>query len=191
MGNEIPKWFYNQSKGSSIRVELPPNWLSDKLIGFFVCAAVDVFNLESGCFKLLCRPHYEGKFCRLLSWDFYCDAGCTAYYEVHQILNGNLNNDDKSPRHSQQKGYSTNEDIVAASFQFWCVDENNTPLRYARVTKCGVRLIYAEDISLNIGRKIWKSEPPNEEEVIHNGFEPSGSRTVDSATDQHNESSGT
>ncbi|XP_024164932.1 disease resistance protein RUN1 isoform X3 [Rosa chinensis] len=37
-GNEIPEWYNHQSVGSSITVELHPGWFTNKWMGFTVCA---------------------------------------------------------------------------------------------------------------------------------------------------------
>nr|XP_043627447.1 disease resistance protein RPV1-like [Erigeron canadensis]XP_043627448.1 disease resistance protein RPV1-like [Erigeron canadensis] len=39
----IPRWFTNKSKGSHIKIELPPNWCFSKFKGFGICA---VFELK-------------------------------------------------------------------------------------------------------------------------------------------------
>ncbi|KAM5570092.1 hypothetical protein ABKV19_017219 [Rosa sericea] len=37
-GSDIPDWFNHQSRGSSVTVQLPPNWLADNFLGFAICA---------------------------------------------------------------------------------------------------------------------------------------------------------
>ncbi|KAK4840996.1 hypothetical protein QYF36_023403 [Acer negundo] len=36
-GNEIPEWISDQNEGSSLIIDLPPNWYSNKFFGFITC----------------------------------------------------------------------------------------------------------------------------------------------------------
>nr|XP_043615780.1 disease resistance protein RPP2B-like [Erigeron canadensis] len=45
-GNIIPRWFTNKSKGTNLKVELPPNWCYSKFKGYAFCV---VFTLKESC----------------------------------------------------------------------------------------------------------------------------------------------
>ncbi|KAK0588210.1 hypothetical protein LWI29_035998 [Acer saccharum] len=56
-GSEIPEWFINQNQGSSIKIDLPPHWYSNKFVGFVVCIVascessnhIDLSSVKCNC----------------------------------------------------------------------------------------------------------------------------------------------
>lgn len=81
-GSEIPDWFDYQCKGFSLTVQLPPNWLDDKFLGFAICAVSDfkgAYNdaseLSAQCYCTLKGNHGEDSFdFTLLDWGFTRDT---------------------------------------------------------------------------------------------------------------------
>lgn len=57
-GSEIPSWFSHQSLGSSVSVQLPRNWHDNKWMGYALCA---VFHVFGGGWELDCLLKVNGK----------------------------------------------------------------------------------------------------------------------------------
>ncbi|PRQ59649.1 hypothetical protein RchiOBHm_Chr1g0372511 [Rosa chinensis] len=80
-GSEIPDWFNYQCRGSSLTVQLPPNWFDDKFLGFAICAVSDfkgsqnyASDLSALCHCGLKGNHGESSFSfTLLDWGFTTD----------------------------------------------------------------------------------------------------------------------
>nr|XP_011469998.1 PREDICTED: TMV resistance protein N-like isoform X2 [Fragaria vesca subsp. vesca] len=80
-GSEVPDWFNNQCRGSSVTVKLPPNWFDNEFLGFAICAVSDfkgphndASDLSALCHCSLKGNHglYEFSF-TLLDWGFSTD----------------------------------------------------------------------------------------------------------------------
>ncbi|KAM5556894.1 TMV resistance protein N [Rosa sericea] len=80
-GSEIPDWFNYQCKGFSLTVQLPPNWLDSKFLGFAICAVSDFKGSQNDASDLiaLCHCGLKGNHGRyrfsftLLDWGFTTD----------------------------------------------------------------------------------------------------------------------
>nr|XP_011468890.1 PREDICTED: protein SUPPRESSOR OF npr1-1, CONSTITUTIVE 1-like [Fragaria vesca subsp. vesca] len=78
-GREIPNWFNHQCSGSSITVQLPPNWLCNQFFGFAICAKfkgadIHTSHLSARSFCTLSGNHGKIAFnFDLLRWRFKID----------------------------------------------------------------------------------------------------------------------
>ncbi|TXG49077.1 hypothetical protein EZV62_024952 [Acer yangbiense] len=146
-GSEVPEGFSFRSLGSLITVKLPPGWLNDNFVGFGLCAVVAFRGHEdNGVFLDI---HFE---CKLKSEDG----------EWH-VSHSTLGDWDISRSRGQRYKIGSNhvymgfdsavypDDIDElcyneVCFQFCLEGPFGKPIECCKVKKCGVRLMYAQDI---------------------------------------------
>ncbi|TXG59571.1 hypothetical protein EZV62_014144 [Acer yangbiense] len=148
-GSEVPKGFSFRSLGSFITVKLPPCWLNDNFVGFGLCAVVEFRDHEdNGAFLDI---NFE---CKMKSEDGQLDVS----YRTFSHFN---------TRRSRRQCYKIGSDHVymgfasntiylddiddelcydEAFFQFYLEGPLGKPIECCKVKKCGVRLMYAQDI---------------------------------------------
>ncbi|TXG59572.1 hypothetical protein EZV62_014145 [Acer yangbiense] len=147
-GSEVPKGFSFRSLGSFITVKLPPCWLNDNFVGFGLCAVVALRDHEdNGAFLDI---NFE---CKLKSEDGQWEVS----YGTFSV---------SRTSRSRRKCYKIGSDHVymgfdsttiylddidelcydEAFFQFYLEGPLGKPIECCKVKKCGVRLMYAEDI---------------------------------------------
>ncbi|XP_062018724.1 disease resistance protein RUN1-like isoform X1 [Rosa rugosa] len=143
-GNEIPEWYNHQSVGSSITVELHPGWFTNKWMGFAGCA---VFGL----IKPL-PPGVEWTICCLLtangeSWG-QCGLGKWGEPMLDHIWLFFMHRDTEAStfKHEWQDIYYQLE----FAFKFTTADMKK--VEAPQVKKCGVRMIYEEDVE-----ELWQT----------------------------------
>ncbi|PRQ25782.1 putative leucine-rich repeat domain, L domain-containing protein [Rosa chinensis] len=140
-GNEIPKWFGYQTKGSSIKIKLPPNWFDTNFLGFTLSvAAFDRHNdfplylhFGFGCksyFKTNNGETIEFNCC-LDNWNFveHRAGSANAHYVVMWYLTPLKGDGAKWP--------SSFYNVTEAFFEFYPLDWSKRPT----VKKCGIGLL--------------------------------------------------
>ncbi|KAL6124438.1 hypothetical protein ACLB2K_076950 [Fragaria x ananassa] len=58
-GSDIPDWFNHQDRGSSVTVQLPPDWSSDKFQGFAICAISNLRGAREALESALCCATFK------------------------------------------------------------------------------------------------------------------------------------
>lgn len=151
-GNEIPHWFSDQNEGSSVTIELPPQWCSMKFVGFALCVVVSFEDYRGNrCFGFECTCCFEANDGDCNGRDFYlygfgveckprllCSDHVFLLYS-HQLYAMVVQNDDGDHR------FSTYQSCHKASFEFYSRDDNGWPLPNCKVKKCGVCLLFSEE----------------------------------------------
>ncbi|KAK2657298.1 hypothetical protein Ddye_010350 [Dipteronia dyeriana] len=147
-GSEVPKGFSFRSLGSFITIKLPPGWLNDNFVGFGLCAVVAFRDHEdTGAFLDI---NFD---CKLKSKDGQWDVSHGTFSDSHTSR-------------SRRKCYKIGSDHVymgfdsttiyfddvdelcydEVCFQFYLEGPLGNPVECCKVKKCGVRLMYAQDI---------------------------------------------
>ncbi|KAL5818219.1 hypothetical protein ACOSQ3_022116 [Xanthoceras sorbifolium] len=162
-GSEIPEWIEDQDEGSSIAIDLPPNWYSNKFFGFALCivaAFEDSNDCEEFCIEWICNfidnnGEWHEVLCHLDMVTielpvsrgdiFGCPKSKHVFFVApnHKMSMMSIRSDDKGDDSFSIEKYSSCE---KAFFQFSLVDTDLCPLPNFKVTNCGVRLLYAEDV---------------------------------------------
>ncbi|TXG59573.1 hypothetical protein EZV62_014146 [Acer yangbiense] len=148
-GSEVPKWFSFQSLGSFITIKLPPGWLNDNFVGFGLCSVVAFRDHEdNGAFLDI---NFE---CKLISEDGQWDVSHDTFYDGHWNTNRSLKKCYKIGSDHVYMGFDSTtiylDDIDELydeiCFQFYLEGPLAKPIECCKVKKCGVRLMYAQDI---------------------------------------------
>ncbi|KAM5558578.1 disease resistance protein RML1A-like [Rosa sericea] len=151
-GNKIPKWLRYQSEGCSINIKLPPHWHREGFMGYALCIVVAFNNYtppDIGNSIFSCETHHKTNNCQEVRWE-----GC------HISLRGiNINSDHVfvwyfHPEYVVLESAINREDWVKASeasFDFMLYQSNYPEkipfdLSTVRVKRCGVSLLYAQDL---------------------------------------------
>ncbi|KAL5753549.1 hypothetical protein ACOSP7_021769 [Xanthoceras sorbifolium] len=169
-GNAIPEWIEDQDEGSSITIDLPPNWYSNKFFGFALCIVAafedsndcEEFFVEWICnfidnhdewHEVLCHVDLvtiersvprSAIFGRPKSKHVFFVAPNHELYEMSIRSDDDDNDDnDKGDGSFSIEKYSSCKE---ACFKFSVLDTDMCPLPNCKVTNCGVRLLYAEDV---------------------------------------------
>ena len=124
-GSSIPEWFTDQSVGCSVTVELPPHWYTTRLIGLAVCA---VFHPNIS----------KGKF------------GRSAYFSMNESVGFSIDNT-ASMHFSKAEhiwfGYRPlYGQVFSRSIDHLEVSFSESIRAGEVVKKCGVRLIFEQDL---------------------------------------------
>ncbi|KAL5554527.1 hypothetical protein UlMin_041928, partial [Ulmus minor] len=126
---EIPRWFNNQSEGSSITIELPTNWYNpETFLGFLVSVIVvseDVCQIPS---SVDCTLHLRTDTDRFRVNDDD-DYG--------YIVKSGLDHIVMWYNHFDHSKANVKGECTMASVEFKC--------RYSKVKRCGVRMLYLRD----------------------------------------------
>ncbi|XP_040363545.1 TMV resistance protein N isoform X2 [Rosa chinensis] len=142
-GNEIPEWYYHQSVGSLITVELHPGWFNNKWKGFAWCV---IFRLSKPFspwveFKLQCSLTANGEY---LGGSFVNFEGKWAQPVLDHIWFFYVHRDDGIGyffKHEWQDIYYQLE----FSFKL-TMKEFGKKVAIPQMNKCGVRMAYEEDV---------------------------------------------
>ncbi|CAI0555932.1 unnamed protein product [Linum tenue] len=152
---EIPRWFRYQTNGSSITINLPPDWLNSEFLGFALSAVITtkdrkIFGAtDVGCQCSLItangRDSHDILCCRLgfstihSKRDFTCADHVVIRYDFsmcHRLLRGR--------DHHQKQNKNDSRVYRTAKFKFY---PEQTDSRYFSawfpVQKCGVHFLYA------------------------------------------------
>ncbi|KAM5586669.1 hypothetical protein ABKV19_005543 [Rosa sericea] len=173
-GNEIPKWMRYQSEGCSINIKLPPHSFRQGFLGYALCIVLAFNNYtlpdES---KFCCETHHKTNNGHEEDWYETLDI----WLPDDIILNSDhvfLRN--FCPDFVQSESTINREDWVKASevsFDFMLYqysyqnrsrEKNPLDLSTVRVERCGVSLLYDEDVVME-PKQVVEEEEEEEEEV--------------------------
>ncbi|KAM5563403.1 TMV resistance protein N [Rosa sericea] len=140
-GNDIPKWFSNQTEGSSINIKLPPDWFDTNFLGFTL--SVVAFDRHNDFplylhFGFGCKSYFKTNNgetiefnCCLDNWNFveYRAGSANAHYVVMWYLTPLKGDGAKWP--------SSFYNVTEAFFEFYPLDWSKRPT----VKKCGIGLL--------------------------------------------------
>ncbi|XP_065868345.1 TMV resistance protein N-like [Euphorbia lathyris] len=138
-GNRIPSWFIHENKGSSIRIDVSPNWYDTTFMGFAVCAVLNHHPRPN----MMKRP--EG-----LPF-ITCSMKCSFAVNEGQLCNLARNSTQVGsdhlwimymPSHSfHRTNFENVQNHITFSFStHWSSSWN------VQVKKCAARLVYAQDV---------------------------------------------
>ncbi|PRQ59647.1 putative transcription factor WRKY family [Rosa chinensis] len=159
-GSEIPDWFNYQCRGSSLTVQLPPNWFDNKFLGFAICAVSDfkVSHNDASDLSALCHCGLKGNHGQysfsftLLDWGFTTERilesdhmflAYVPWSEYRFIVEGKLVNE----RYFTEATFEIVVENRADSHVFGTVKNHHC------ITSCGVRFFHSscmEEQNLNI-----------------------------------------
>ncbi|XP_068319630.1 disease resistance protein RUN1-like [Pyrus communis] len=144
-GNEIPNWFCHQNEGSSITIKLPRNWYCTDFLGFALSVVLPHCSFQ-GDLMLACSCNFKTnsgeshETIHPIHYPFNEKEGMFAYTEFGHIFvwysafalgeGANLNRSNSFYQH-----------VTGACFEF-----NTVGFRQSEVKKCGISLLYAEDV---------------------------------------------
>ncbi|KAK1571665.1 hypothetical protein Q3G72_020998 [Acer saccharum] len=135
-GSEIPEWIEEQDEGSSvIMIDLPPN------CEFFVEWICEFIDEDEESHEVLCHvdnvtvghPNSDHVFL------------VTSNRDLFDVQGGGGDDDDNGEGSSSIKNFSFSS-CKEAYFRFSLLDTELCPLLNCEVTKCGVHLLYSEDV---------------------------------------------
>ena len=143
-GSEIPEWFSYQSMGSSVTLELPPDWFNNNFVGFALCAIVPDHHGITRGFNVRCilKTKDDVAVCSLYVWNH---LGVNPSIESDHVLLGydfSLSSD--------SLGGSNNEFCI----QFYIQHYEGPGIEGFDVKKCGAHLIYAQDPSKRLRSEV-------------------------------------
>ncbi|KAM5546380.1 hypothetical protein ABKV19_002518 [Rosa sericea] len=172
-GNEIPKWMRYQSEGCSINIKLPPHWFRQGFLGYALCIVVAFNNYTppdiDNYSHLSCETHHKTNNSHEVYWEalginhhkilINSDHVFVWYFCPKFVrLESAINREDFPPK----KKKINREDWVKtseASFDFK-LDQQFIKSRRernlfdpstVRVKRCGVSLLYAQEIEKLLG----------------------------------------
>ncbi|XP_048420943.1 disease resistance-like protein DSC1 [Pyrus x bretschneideri] len=156
-GNEIPNWFCHQNEGSSITIKLPRNWYCTDFLGFALSVVLPPtvfhkrvwltcscnFKTNSGESHKTIYPSY---------YPFNEDGGKQLHFSNILVWYGAFALGEGATLNSSNSFY---ELVTGAYFKFNAVD-----LRRFKVKRCGISLLYAEDVETikSGGNTGWSSQ---------------------------------
>ncbi|XP_021816093.1 TMV resistance protein N-like isoform X2 [Prunus avium] len=157
-GYEIPNWFSHQSEGSSIKIELRPDWFSTDFLGFALSLVIALntedakWEMEFGCrynFKTSNGESHE------INHSLYnpCSHGSTLedshevlvwWYDIFEVEGG------------ARRPPAFYKLVTEASFEFYDIQEFNSEEDEVfeefcsdyKVEKCGICPLYAQDVEI-------------------------------------------
>ncbi|KAL5739651.1 hypothetical protein ACOSQ2_028831 [Xanthoceras sorbifolium] len=141
-GSDIPKWFNVQSNGSIITIEPQPGWFDNNFVGFALCAVVAFQEYEDDGSRLT-----VGCECKYKSQD---GNWLVAHGSLCVRFDGYIRSDHVFmgfdfrvyPNNIGELCY--NNEI---SFQFYLEHvRDGKRIKSFKMKKCGIRLMYAEDV---------------------------------------------
>ncbi|KAF5947123.1 hypothetical protein HYC85_017351 [Camellia sinensis] len=150
LGSEIPKWFNHQNDlgiGSLVSFLLPPNWYNNRFLGFAFCAAIGLMEdtlLKIGV-QVSIRKHLTRYLpyitCVMKSETVWVGYISRHFLDLDQLEMDELNEGGTEFVASFVKKYDI--DITDGCMGYKYDVKSN--LMHARVTKCGVRLVYYKE----------------------------------------------
>ncbi|XP_057989882.1 disease resistance protein RUN1 isoform X2 [Hevea brasiliensis] len=146
-GRTIPKWFVNQSRGSSLTIHLPPDWFNCKFLGFTLCAVVKFqdYLADSG-FQVLGSYHFKDSYSHHLHFSF-CFGGWDAEQgHPRSILSDHLLLGFDPSLYAEGYEIFSQHYYNEVLIEFRFLDRFLKPVgTECKVKKCGARLAYAQD----------------------------------------------
>ncbi|PRQ30560.1 putative TIR domain, winged helix-turn-helix DNA-binding domain-containing protein [Rosa chinensis] len=160
-GNEIPKWVRYQSEGCSINIKLPPHWFRQGFLGYALCIVVAFNNYTPPPdFKypyFCCGAHHKTN----NGHKERCDCDLDISLPDDMILNSDHVFLWCFCPYFVRFGITINREDSEASFDFMLyqhtdrsrIGKNKEPIdpSTVRVKRCGVSLLYAQDLEKLLG----------------------------------------
>ncbi|XP_048422101.1 disease resistance protein RPV1 isoform X3 [Pyrus x bretschneideri] len=179
-GKEIPNWFSYQNEGSSVDIELCPDWFRTGLFGFALSVVSWVSNSNE-----VYRP-----------WRVIANFIVKFMGESHELFSSkydipgySYNNYRDGQHHvhvwneafrSEDVGKNCSPDVIKlakeASVVFWLVDN---PYYSMKVESCGICPLYAEDAEKFKFGHVFKSRGPKVEEETRQDDDSKGGGSSD------------
>ena len=157
-GNRVLEWFRHQSKGPSVRIHLPPKWSNNNWIGFVLCVVFgvreqhveeDENQMESENSHEITSQLYTNEGPISNGFGFRISKGTLfdwSHLWVRYISNGSFR--ERMPNW-------TRVTYIEASF--------GTESQCLEVKKCGLRVVYKQDVEEIKQRKHQYIYPPIED----------------------------
>ncbi|KAL5732515.1 hypothetical protein ACOSQ2_032207 [Xanthoceras sorbifolium] len=168
-GSEIPEWFSYQNEGSTVTIELPPNWCSSKFVGFGLCIVVafdDYYDYSSFDVECICKFETIDGDCNEFDVTLNgLDPGqkpkslCSDHLFLlysHRMCAMVVQGDNEDHR------FSTYQSCHKASFEFSPQDQDQWLLLNCKVKKCGIRLLYSEEECTDNSNDTHRLELPSD-----------------------------
>ena len=135
-GSEIPEWIWHQNVRSSIKIELPTDWYNDDFWGFVVCSVLEHFPGRITC-HLNSDVLGYGKIMKDFGHDLHLkgnNVGSKHVWLGYQPL-----------AHLRLLPFIDPNDLSQIEISFEATNRFSSRASNV-VKKCGVRLIYAEEL---------------------------------------------
>lgn len=151
-GGEIPNWFKMQSFGSAVALKLPPGWFNNKFVGFAFCAVVSFLDHH--------RHRQDDSQSFLVAYEFKLktEHGGWRVAFGDTLLLGNIIDDDNSETGHVYLTYNFSGKYFDAVEESYFNSNNEALIQFyvkhlfggklmesCEITKCGIRLFYAQD----------------------------------------------
>nr|XP_048320060.1 disease resistance-like protein DSC1 [Ziziphus jujuba var. spinosa] len=150
-GDEIPKWFSNQTSGTSLKITHPPFWNSDNFLGLAICVVLDLNKMKPSAevyvhFKLSCKN---------------IDNDCPYDFHSNRFLHSDRESLDHVfmwyvPKCSLEESKQLSWPSICisdASLHLWLLIHDpavkeyvDLGSEYCEIKKCGVRVVNEEDV---------------------------------------------
>ncbi|PRQ57516.1 putative winged helix-turn-helix DNA-binding domain, leucine-rich repeat domain, L [Rosa chinensis] len=179
-GSDIPEWFNHQSRGSSVTVQLPPNWLANKFLGFAICAignlrgAANTKTQSAVCCCTLEANDGQDNFYFSL-FDILDGTGMPL--ESDHMLLGYTNLRSLGERHNERKYTEARFRIVASTYGV-IPNDSMTLEDCTWITSCGVRLFHINppsvDLICNLENRETEIRSKRKRETLERGKEKMG-----------------
>ncbi|KAM5554807.1 hypothetical protein ABKV19_022963 [Rosa sericea] len=180
-GSDIPEWFNHQSRGSSVTVQLPPNWLANKFLGFAICAignlrgAANTKTQSAVCCCTLEANDGQDNFYFSL-FDILDGTGMPL--ESDHMLLGYTNFRSLGERHNERKYAEARFRIVASTYGV-IPNDSMTLEDCTWITSCGVRLFHINppssvDLICNLENRETEIRSKRKRETLERGKEKMG-----------------
>ncbi|KAL6130689.1 hypothetical protein ACLB2K_069068 [Fragaria x ananassa] len=182
-GSDIPEWFNHKCGGSSVTVQLPPDWSSDKFQGFAICSISNLRGARD-------RKVLESAFCCATFKEN--DGQDNFYFPLLSKYLGGTNNPLESNHmimeyitsssfgnwHSGRKYTHATFRIVTRDFES-IPDYSKTWKDYTWITSCGVRLFQMNapssvDLVCNVENRETETSSKRKRETVERGKEKMG-----------------
>ncbi|KAM5554804.1 TMV resistance protein N-like [Rosa sericea] len=180
-GSDIPEWFNHHSRGSSVTVQLPPNWLVNKFLGFAICAignlqGADNTKTQSAvcCCTLEANDGQDNFYFSL--FDILDGTGMPL--ESDHMLLGYTNFRSLGERHNERKYTEARFRIVASTCGV-IPNDSMTLEDCTWITSCGVRLFHINpppsvDLICNLENRETEIRSKRKRETLERGKEKMG-----------------
>ncbi|GAY67662.1 hypothetical protein CUMW_258390, partial [Citrus unshiu] len=153
-GSEIPDWFSNQSSGSSICIQLPPQSSCRNLIGFAFCAVLDSKKVDSDCFRYFYVSFQFDLEIKTLSETKHVDLGYNSRY-IEDLIDSDRVILGFKP--CLNVGFPDGYHHTIATFKFFA------ERKFYKIKRCGLCPVYANPsktkdntFTINFASEVWK-----------------------------------
>ncbi|XP_021802033.1 TMV resistance protein N-like [Prunus avium] len=151
-GYEIPNWFSHQSEGSSIKIQLPPDWFSTDFLGFALSLVIAFDNYDAKWYlKIRCKYNFKtsnGESHEINDPLYYPYPYGGSFQDSHQVFVWWY--DVFEVVKGAQRPTAFYKLVTEASVDFNLVSIFNEPslVEGLEVEKCGICLLYAQDADI-------------------------------------------